>query len=138
MQNISGRLGFSGATSHVEAGRPENTAEPFKLSYDYTKEKLGDWDNLRIVGLLPVVFVPIVDDKDPPTWPIDLGEPQVENDSSVITLPDGWGAVLPDSVHKKTAYMTFDKTYKIAGDKLTVDRKIEVLKRYIPVSDWKA
>lgn len=137
VQNLSQRLGFSGTTSHAETGHPDATTNPFTLSYDYEREKLGDWDSLRIVPLFPIVFVPIPDDKDPPTEPIELGQPYLSIAKSTLTLPDGWGATLPEEVHQKTPYISFDKTYKIDHETLTVERKIEVLQRRVPVSDWK-
>jgi tetratricopeptide (TPR) repeat protein len=137
VQNLSQRLGFTGTTSHTEADRPDTTTDPFKLSYDYEREKLGDWDNLRIVPLMPMAFVPIPDDKDPPTEPIDLGQPHVDTTKTILTLPDGWGVLLPDAIHQKNPYITFDKTYKIEGHTLTVERRIEILQRRIPVAEWK-
>lgn len=138
VQNISERIGFTGTTSHAETDRPDVTTDPFKLSYDYEREKLGDWDNFRIIPLMPVVFIPTVDEKDPPTQPIDLGQPHLDIAKTVLTLPEGWGAELPKEVHQKTPYISFDKTYKIDHQTLTVERKIEVLQRRIPVTEWKA
>ncbi len=136
-QGISQQIGFSGTTSHAEASRPDVTNDPQTLSYDYKREKLGDWDRYRIVPLFPAVFFPSVDEKDPPTRAIELGEPHVETDLTVLTLPSGWGADLPAAVHQKTAYITFDKTYTIDHDTLTIERRMEVLQRRVPRSDWK-
>lgn len=138
-QRLSQGLGFSGTTSHTEAGRPDQTAEPARIAYDYEREKTGDWDNHRIVPMFPVVFLTSVDDKNPPKiYPIQLGEPRVETSLSVIRLPAGWGAELPAAVHQKTAYAAFDKTYKIEGDTLTTERRLEVLQREVPAAEWKA
>ena len=87
--------------------------------------------------LIPSFFIPTVDDKDPPTQPIDLGQPHLDIAKTILTLPEGWGAELPKEVHQKTPYISFDKTYKIDHQTLTVERKIEVLQRRIPVAEWK-
>jgi len=89
VQELSRRIGFGGTTSNVEAGRPDTTVDPQKLAYDYEREKPGDWDNYRILPLFPLVFLPAVDEKDPPKQAIDLGEPRVETAKTVLTLPAG-------------------------------------------------
>ncbi|MBS1799767.1 MAG: DUF3857 domain-containing protein [Acidobacteria bacterium] len=138
-QRLSQGLGFSGTTSHAEAGRPDATADPAHIGYDYEREKTGDWDNHRIVPLIPPVFLANVDEKNPPQkQPIQLGELRVETALSTIKLPAGWGAELPAAVHQKTAWITLDKTYKIEDDTLTTERRMEVLQREIPASEWKA
>ena len=138
-QRLSQGFGFSGTTSNPDAARPELTTEPVRISYDYEREKTGDWDNHRIVPLFPVVFLSPVDEKNPPKkYPIQLGEPRVETSRSTIKLPAGWGADLPAEVHQKTSFATFDKTYKIDGDTLTTERTIQILSREVPAADWKA
>jgi len=138
-QRLSQGLGFGGTTSHPEATKPDNTSEPERLAYDYEREKTGDWDNHRIVALLPVVFLSSVDEKNPPQKvPIALGEPRVETSLSVVKLPEGWGADLPAAVHQKATFASFDKTYKIEGSTLTVERRVEVLAKEVPAADWKA
>lgn len=137
-QQFSQGIGFSGTTSHAEATRPDQTIDPEKLAYDYEREKTGDWDNYRILPLFPPVFITGVDEKNPPKkYPILLGEPRIETSVSTITLPDGWGAEPPKDVHEKTAFATFDKTYKIDHNMLTVERRVEILQNRVPAADWK-
>ena len=139
MQRLSQGLGFGGTTSDPDASSPEKTLEPLRLSYDYLREKTGDWENHRILPLFPIVFLPSIDEKQPPQkQPIRLGEPRVEESLSTITLPDGWGTVPPAGVHKKTAFASFDKTYKVEGEKLIVERKLEILQREVPASEWES
>ncbi|WP_035346972.1 DUF3857 domain-containing protein [Edaphobacter aggregans] len=138
-QRLSQGLGFGGTTSHTEASKPDATDGPERLAYDYEREKTGDWDNRRIVALLPVVFLPTIDEKNPPKKvAIQLGEPRVETSVSTIKLPAGWGADLPAAVHEKTAFASFDRTYTVNGDTLTTERRIEVFQREVPAADWKA
>lgn len=137
-QKLSQGIGFSGTTSHTVAGNPDKTDDPIRISYDYEREKTGDWDNHRIIPLFPVLFINPIDDKYPPKkQPIQLGEPHVETSLAIITLPSGWGAQLPEAVHQKTPYITLDKTYKMDGSTLTVERRMEVLQREIPASEWR-
>jgi tetratricopeptide (TPR) repeat protein len=138
-QRLSQGLGFGGTTSHTEASKPDNTAEPERVAYDYEREKTGDWDNHRIVALLPAVFLPTIDEKNPPKEvAIQLGEPRVETSQSTIKLPAGWGADLPAAVHQKTTFASFDRTYTVNGDTLTTERRVEIFQREVPASEWKA
>jgi hypothetical protein len=119
-------------------GPPDQTSDPEKLAFDYESEKAADWDNYKILPLFPPFFITGVDDKDPPKkYPIELGEPRVETSISKITLPDGWGAEPPKDVHEKSAFATFDKTYKIDHNVLTIERRVEVLQKQVPAADWK-
>jgi tetratricopeptide (TPR) repeat protein len=139
VQQLSQGMGFGGTTSHAEASRPDVTTDPVKLSYDYEREKTGDWDNYKILPLFPLVFLPSIDEKNPPKkQPIELGTPRVETSISTIKLPEGWGAELPEVVHQKTGFASFDKTYKIEGQTLTVERRVEILQKRVPASEWKA
>ncbi len=137
-QGVSRQLGFSGTTSHVDATRPELTSIPARLSYDYEREKLGDWDSLRIIPLLPVVFVPTLDEKKPPKYPIQLGEPHIETSHTELKLPAGWTADLPAAVDQRSTFLAFDKTYTVKDGTLTVDRRLEVLRKEVPAADWRA
>jgi hypothetical protein len=139
MQRLSQGFGFGGITSNPDAGSPEKTTEPVRFNYDYVREKTGDWDNHRILPLFPIVFLPSIDEKNPPKeQPIRLGEPRLEESLSTITLPEGWGAVPPESVHEKTTFASFDKTYKVEGQKLIVERKVQIFQREVPAAEWKS
>ncbi|HEY6374482.1 MAG TPA: DUF3857 domain-containing protein [Edaphobacter sp.] len=138
VQQLSRNMGYGGTTSHAELSRPEDTAEPLKISYDYKREKAGEWDNYRIVPQVAPVMLPRPDEKDPPVRSILLGVPRVELSTSALKLPDGWGVELPESVHAKSAYATYDETYKFENGTLYAERRIEVLKDKVPVADWKS
>jgi tetratricopeptide (TPR) repeat protein len=138
VQQISQGIGYAGTTSHVEVTRPEDTAEPFKISYDYKREKGGDWPNLKIVPQVAPVSLPRPDEKEPPVQSIRLGVPHVETSTSAMKLPDGWRAELPEAVHAKSDYATYDETYRFEKGTVYAERKIVVLKEKVPVSDWKS
>jgi tetratricopeptide (TPR) repeat protein len=137
VQRISQGLGYSGTTSHAEVSRPDDTSEPMKISYDYKREKAGDWANLKIIPQLSPVLLPQVDEKDPPVQTLMLGVPRVETSTSAMKLPDGWGVELPEAVHEKSPYATYDETYKFDKGTLYAERRVEILNQKVPVSDWK-
>jgi tetratricopeptide (TPR) repeat protein/transglutaminase-like putative cysteine protease len=138
MQRISYAMNYAGKVTNAEFSRPEDTATPFHVTYDYEREKAGDWDNLRIIPQLPPIALGDADEKDPPVTPIELGSPGAQIAHSIMTLPAGWTAELPDPIHVKTPFATFDKTYKFDHGAVIVDRRFVILQQKIPASDWKA
>jgi tetratricopeptide (TPR) repeat protein len=138
MQRMSYALSFSGKVSNAQFSRPDDTLAPVQMSYDYEREKAGDWDNLRIVPQLPPIGLADIDEKDPPVTPIQLGLPLVETDHAVMTLPKGWTANLPPSIHAKTSFASLTKTYKFENGVLTTDRELHIFQKNISASQWKA
>ena len=138
MQRVSYAMAFGGKVSNAQFSRPDDTLAPVHMSYDYEREKAGDWDNLRIVPQLPPIGLADIDEKDPPVTPIQLGLPLVETDHAVMTLPAGWTANLPPSVHAKTAFASLTKTYSFKNGVLTTDRELHILQKNIPASQWQA
>lgn len=138
MQRISEAMGFSGKVSDAEFSRPDDTSTPLHVTYTYTREKNGDWDNLRILPQLPPVGLGDADEKNPPMTPIELGPPHVETAHTEMKLPAGWTVELPLPVHAHAAFASMDKTYKLDHGTLIVDRRLEVTKDHVPATDWKS
>jgi len=138
-QNISQNLGFAGTVSSLDVSVPEHTADPFHYSYDYTRKEFSDWANRRIQPTtMPFIF-PSSDDDDKPSDELNLGAPHIEISHSVIELPSTYTAELPKSVKYSTAFATYQTDYKLDGkNRLTTDRRTEVLQSKVPVSDWVA
>jgi Flp pilus assembly protein TadD/transglutaminase-like putative cysteine protease len=134
-QFLANLLGFSGTTSNSSFGRADDTGPPIHVSYDYTKKPFGDWDNLRILALLPANDLPASPEKQT-SQDLDLGAARTELAVSRIRLPEGYGADLPDAVHAKTGFATFDKTYKLENGELITERKIAVLQPKLPAGQW--
>jgi tetratricopeptide (TPR) repeat protein len=79
----------------------------------------------------------VFEESDPPTQSINLGVPHVESSTSQLKIPDGWGVVLPEAVHSKCIYATYDETYRFEKGVIYTDRKVEILRKEVPVEDWK-
>jgi hypothetical protein len=130
-------LGFDGTTSHSEIGRPEDTSEPVRMAFDDKREKAGgDWEHYRIVAQLMPPGLPVPDEKTPPVQAIQLGAPQVMTSSFALKLPEGWGAELPEAVHEKADFATYDLTFRFDKGTVYAERKLAVLQPEIPVRDW--
>ncbi|HLJ77965.1 MAG TPA: DUF3857 domain-containing protein [Acidobacteriaceae bacterium] len=137
-QLISAATGFGGTTSNTEFSNAADAAQPIAVSYHYERHPYGDWDNRRIVPLLPMPEFSALDtDASAPQEDIQLGAIRTLTAVSHIKLPDGYRTDLPDPVHVKTDFATFDKTYRFDGRTLTVERTISILKTKVPKDDWK-
>ena len=137
-QYLSSITGFGGTTSKTQFQNADNPAMPIVVTYDYSRHPYGDWDNLRIVPLFPVLDIAALDnDKKEPDDDIQLGSPRTLVAVTRIELPEGYRPDLPDAIHVKTEFATFDKTYRFEGNAIVSERTVAVLKTKIPKADWK-
>jgi len=137
-QYVSYRTGFGGTTSDTQFKNASDYAVPIEMTYDYTRHPYGDWDNLKIVPLFPALdFSALDSDTTAPDEDIQLGAPRTLVAISRIRLPEGYRTDVPDPVHVKTDFATFDKTYRFDGQELVAERTVVVLKSKLPKADWK-
>lgn len=138
VQKISEGMSFGGTTTHSVISRAEDTVEPLSIQYDYHREKVGDWDNLKTLAQLAPVGLPIPNEKEPPTSSIELGGRRIETSTAAMKLPEGWSAELPEATHAHSAYVNWDQTYRIEKGTLFADRTVEVLVDRVPQAEWRA
>ncbi len=137
-QYISSMTGFGGTTSNTHFTNANDYSAPIAISYDYSRHPYGDWDNRRIVPLFPALEFTVLDeDAKEPQEDINLGAPRTLTAISTITLPKGYRTDLPDPIHVKTDFATFDKTYRFDGQQIVAERTIVVLKEKLPKAEWK-
>jgi tetratricopeptide (TPR) repeat protein len=137
-QYISSIKGFSGTTSNAQFKNVDDLSSPIGMSYDYQRHPFGDWDNRRIVPLFPALEFPqLSSDGTAPKEDIDLGAPRQMIAITHIQLPERFRTDLPDPIHVKTEFATFDKTYRFDGKEITAERTITVLKEKVTKEDWK-
>ena len=137
-QYLSTYSGFSGTTSNTAFENADDPAKPIAITYDYARHPFGDWENLRIVPLFPALeFNVLSSDKEAPDEDIQLGTPRTLTVVSHIRLPEGFRADLPDPIHVKTEFATFDKTYRYENSEIVAERKIVILKQRVAKADWK-
>ncbi|HVU44700.1 MAG TPA: DUF3857 domain-containing protein, partial [Terracidiphilus sp.] len=137
-QYLSSAMGFGGTTSNTQFKNADNSAVPLVMTYDYSRHPFGDWDDKLIVPLFPALEFPALEsDTTAPEEDIQLGAPRTLTAISRIQLPDGFRPDLPDPIHVKTDFATFDKTYRYEGKEIVVERDITVLKSKLPKADWK-
>jgi hypothetical protein len=137
VQLFSKAIGFTGTTSSPDVSRPTDTTAAFKLSYDYKREKAGDWEHLRTLAQLMPIALPRVTDIEPPVHAIQLGVPRTEDSTSSMKLPDGWSAKMPADVHATCPYGTYEMTFRLDAGTIKVERHLAILAKEVPVTDWK-
>ena len=136
-QQLCASMGYGGTGSHLEVSRVDDTTEPLQLSFDYKRDKGGDWPNLKVVPQLAPVGLPVPDESDPPVVSLELGSPRVETSDAAMTLPDGWRAELPEAVHERSTWVNYDLTYRFEKGTVHAERKVEILKERVPVAEWR-
>jgi hypothetical protein len=139
VQEMMKNIGYLGEVTHGDVSRPEDTSGPFQMSFDYRRDRGDDWKNLRVLPQLDPALLPIPNEKEPPTSSLSLGTPRTVESHAVMKIPAGWSVELPDAVHAKSTWVTYDFTYRFDRDarSMIADRKIVVLQEKIPVSDWR-
>jgi len=137
-QYVSSSTGFGGSTSNSQFKNVDDLSSPIAVTYDYQRHPFGDWENRRIVPLLPAMeFAALESGSTAPPNDIDLGALRTLVAVSQIRLPENYRTDLPDPVHVKADFATLDKTYRFDGKEITVERTITVLKKKVSKSDWK-
>jgi hypothetical protein len=78
-----------------------------------------------------------VSEEKAPEHDIDLGAPRTVEAHSIMALPAGYRAELPDAVHVSREFATYDKTYRFVDGKVIADRKLVVKVHKLPRDRWK-
>jgi tetratricopeptide (TPR) repeat protein len=137
-QYFSSFSGFGGTTSNTAFSNAEDSAQPVQMTYDYARHPYGDWDNLRILPLFPALeFTRLSSKKNAPEEDIQLGTPRTLTARSAIRLPDGFRTDLPDPIHVKTEFATFDMAYRFENGEIIVERTVAILKKKVGKEEWK-
>lgn len=137
-QQWSVRLNFGGQVSNVQATPPEETDKPFHISYDYVREKYGDWENKRITLPLPPIGVEAADDKDEkkPSEPLFLGAPGEILFRAKIELPPGYAISPPKDLDLVEPYAEYHATSVLQDRMLTTSRLFTIKKHEVTPVEW--
>jgi len=137
-QYVSSTTGFSGTTSDTHFAGVDDLSKPVELSYTYTRHPYGDWDDRRIIPPFPLLELKMLGaDATEPETDIEFGAPRTVIATAHIKLPEGYHTDVPDPVHVKTDFVTFDKTYRFDGKELMIERTVVVLKKKLAKTEWK-
>ena len=142
LQGVSGALGFSGEVSNPQVSDVEQISQPFSISYDYTREKYGQWDDHFpshwISPPLPAMgaeLAPGVKEKKPADEP-ELGALGETTYHAAIELPKGWTMTVPHNVDLQEDWLEYHAKYSFKDGIFTADRTGHVKKSKLPLEDW--
>ncbi len=130
--------GFNGKANGVTLDAGEDLSKSWRMQYGYTQEAWSQWKDYQVGSLLPNVTLPVIDEKNPPKQEIDFGGRHTQTAKSTVRLPGGYSAELPDAIHLRTTFATFDETYRITDGNLVSEFTLEVLTPKVEAAEWKS
>ena len=134
MQAISRGAGFGGDVSEIEAGSPEATSEPYRISYKYTRKDYPDWANHRITAPVGFVGFPEIKEDEKRTQPILLGAPDEITSMARVELPKGYTPRLLAGVDLVRDFAEYHSSYGFKDGVFAAEVRIIVKKREVPLS----
>ena len=139
VQQFSQNIGFAGDVSNPEFSEIEQISQPLQISYDYSREKFGDWDDHRIYPSMPSTgwsLAPGVKEKKPADPP-EIGSPGEQDYLSTITLPKDWYLVPQTGIDLKEDWAEYHSTYSLKkGGVFAAERRLVIKKNQVPLEDW--
>lgn len=125
--------GFRGTITNVTASDPMATKDSFTVEYEITQPKFVDWSRkpVRIPALLPQIALPDLPGKA--AGIIELGTPLDVQTSLTLKLPEGTTVQTPAATAVARDYATFTSKYDGHLNTVNVSRRINFVKREIPV-----
>ena len=137
-EGFANRTGFSGDVTNPQFSPVEKVDEPFEMSYDYSREKFGEWDNRRISPPLPPVGMELMPGvkQIKPADDIDLGSPGEVQYSAVVQIPAGWLLYPPGPADVAEDWAEYHAKYVFEKGKFTSERRLLIKKNKVPLADW--
>jgi len=138
MQRLSNSTGFAGEVSNPQVSEIEQTSQPLQFSYDYMREKFGEWDSHRISPPMPPMgfeLGPGVKQIKPADDP-ELGSPGEMVYSSSVQLPKGWSISPEKETTLKREWAEYQSTYAFKDGSYVAERRLIVKKNKVPLADW--
>ena len=138
LQGFSNATGFGGEVKNPAVSPIEQTGQPLHFSYDYTREKFGEWDAHRITPPMPPVgweLAPGVKQVKPAD-DVEIGSPGESIYASTVQLPAGWLLFPVSGTDLKEDWAEYRSTYSFAAGTFTAERRVVVKKDKIPLDQW--
>jgi len=138
LQRFSNATGFAGEVTNPQFSEIEQTGQPLQFSYDYTREKYGEWDDHRISPPMPPTgweLAPGVKEKKPADPP-ELGSPGEQIYLSSVQIPKGWSLIPQKNVDLKEDWAEYHSTYSFTDGIFKAERRVVVKKSKVPLDEW--
>lgn len=128
IQSLSYALGFGGEISNLQVKGVEQLEEPLEFSYDYTRKDYSDWDNKRILALLPPFGVESYGNNQAKlVLPLFLGSKGELEYQSRIELPAGSSISPRASLNRVESFAEYNSRSSVIDGVLVVKRKLKIL-----------
>jgi hypothetical protein len=138
LQRVSNYGGFAGEVKNPDVSPIEQTAQPLHFSYDYKREKFGEWDDHRIMPPMPPVgweLGPGVIEKKPADE-VEIGSPGELVYASSVQLPSGWSMFPPQGTNLSEDWAEYHSSYSFKSGTFTAERRLITKKNKIPLDQW--
>src|SRR5262249_20706106 len=111
-QNFVGRLGFAGTVSDVSVAQPEDTSQPFWISFSYHRTDYPDWKDRRMTLPAPPFFIPdLTEEQKLSKESLPIGSPEDVSYAISVKFPKGFTPIVPEKVERKTDFAEFSAKY---------------------------
>jgi tetratricopeptide (TPR) repeat protein len=135
-QKIVSNMGFGGTVSDVSVDQPEDTSNPFWMSFSYHRTDYPDWKDHRVTLLSPPLFLPTLsEDEKLSKHPLPLGPLQDVTYDSTMKFPQNFSPLLPEKVDEKTEFAEYSAHYNVEKNSLHGTLHFKTLLREIPGSE---
>ncbi|HVC47422.1 MAG TPA: DUF3857 domain-containing protein [Terracidiphilus sp.] len=138
VQAFSNATGFGGVVATPTVSPIEQIAHPFQFSYDYTRDKYGEWDQHRISPPFPPTGWETVPGAHTikPADDVEIGSPGTQDYGATVTLPPGWTMDPRKGVDLVQDWAEYHSTYTFKDGTYTADRRLVIKKDKVPLADW--
>ena len=138
VQTYSNATGFGGVVETPVVSPIEKIAQPFEISYDYTRDKYGEWDQHRVSPPFPSTGWESAPGTHniKPADDIDIGSPGVSDFRSTMQLPSGWTMNPRKGVDLVQDWAEYHSTYTFKDGTYSAERRLIIKKDKVPLADW--
>jgi len=135
-QKIVSNMGFGGTVSDVSVDQPEDTSNPFWMSFSYHRTDYPDWKDHRVTLLSPPLFLPTLsEDEKLSKDPLPLGPLQDVTYDSTMKFPQNFAPLLPEKVDEKTEFAEYSAHYNVEKNSLHGTLHFKTILHEIPGSE---
>jgi len=135
-QKIVSNMGFGGTVSDVSVDQPEDTSNPFWMSFSYHRTDYPDWKDHRVTLLSPPLFLPTLSEEEKLSKnPLPLGPLQDVTYDSTMKFPENFSPLLPGKVDEKTEFAEYSAHYDVEKNSLHGTLHFKTLLHEIPGSE---
>jgi len=111
-QRIAANMGFAGSVSDVDIVQPDDTSQPFAISFAYHRTDFPDWKNHRItLPAPPFFFRDLTEEQKLSKDPLPLGPLQDVIYEVTMKFPKGFNPILPAEPDRKFDFAEFTAAY---------------------------